>query len=285
MDQRPPGKSEPQPDAPEPIEPPTPTQPAPMPWERPQATPAEQPRSTIISAEPVLTDQPAAGGPEVAWTPPAPPTAVPGSAGLVYAGVGPRLVAWFIDGLVIAVPVVLLATALVGVLSLDLRTDGALLGLLYAILVVVIESLYFVYFWTSGRRATLGMRVFDLQIGSAVDGKTLTLQQAVIRVLALGYPIGILAYVPGLQGVSSLLILWEIVLLISTAIGPTKQGIHDRLAGSAIVQPAGRASNSAATACLVIVAVMALIAVLSIVALLFLGSQISGILEETGRSI
>ena len=284
MDQRPPGGSEPQPDAPEPIEPPRTTEPAPMPWERPQA-PAEPPRSTIISAEPVLTDQPTVDGPEVAWTPPAPPTAVPGAEGLVYAGVGPRLVAWFIDGFVIAVPVVLLTTALVGVLNLDLRDDGALLGLLYAILLVVVESLYFVYFWTSGRRATPGMRVFDLQIGSALDGRNLTVQQAVIRVLAFGYPIGILAYVPGLEGVSYLVILWEIVLLISTAISPTSQGLHDRAAGSAIVQAAGKQQNTVAIACLVIVVGLVLISVLSIVALIFLGGQVEGILEEVGRSI
>ncbi|HEU4524299.1 MAG TPA: hypothetical protein VFR62_04720, partial [Gemmatimonadales bacterium] len=77
------------------MEPPRPADPAPMPWERPQATPVEQPRSTIISAEPVLTDQPLTDAPAVAWTPPLPPAAVPGAEGLVFAGVGPRLVAWF----------------------------------------------------------------------------------------------------------------------------------------------------------------------------------------------
>jgi uncharacterized RDD family membrane protein YckC len=285
MDQRPPGGSESQPDAPEPIEPPRPAEPAPMPWERPQAAPAEQPRSTIISAEPVLTDQPAAGGPEVAWSPPPPPTTVPGAEGLVFAGVGPRLVAWFIDGIVLAVPVLLLASALVAILDLDLRDDGALVGLLYAILLVVLESLYFIYFWTSARRATPGMRAFGLQIGTAPDGSTLTVQQAVIRILALAYPIGILAYVPGLSGLASLLFLWYIVLLVSTAISPTKQGIHDRVARSAIVQPADRPSNTVAMACLVIVVGLVVISLVSIVALIFLGGQIEGILEEVGRSI
>ena len=284
MDQRPPGGSEPQPDAPEPIEPPKPAEPVPMPWER-QAAPAEQPRSTIISAEPVLTDQPAAGGPEVAWTPPAPPAPVPGAEGLVFAGVGPRLVAWFIDGLIISIPVLLLTGVLVGALNADLGIEGFVVGLIYSIVLVVAESLYFIYFWTGARRATPGMRVFDLQIGTASDGTTLTLQQAVIRVLALGYPIGILAYVPGLQGVTYVLILWEIVLLISTAISPTKQGLHDRVARSAIVQPAGRPSNTLVVACLVIVVFFVVVSVVSIVALIFLGGQIEGILEEVGRSI
>ena len=285
MDQRPPGGTEPQPDAPEPTEPPRPAEPAPMPWERPQATPVEQPRSTIISAEPVLTDQPAGDAPEVAWTPPPPPAAVPGAEGLVFAGVGPRLVAWFIDGLVIAVPVVLLSSALVGVLDLDLSEDGLVLGLLYSILLVVAESIYFIYFWTSARRATPGMRVFGLQIGTAPDGSTLRLQQGIIRIFALGYPLGIVAYVPGLTGVTSLLFLWSIVLLVSTAISPTKQGLHDRAARSAIVQPADRPSNTFAMACVVIVVALVVISLVSIVALIFLGGQMEGILEEVGRSI
>ena len=285
MDQRPPAGSEPQPDAPEPIDPATPREPAPMRWERPPATPAEPPRSTIISADPVLSDQPTAGGPEVAWTPPAPPTAVPGAEGLVFSGVGPRLVAWFIDGIVLAIPVFLIATVLVAVLDLDPRVDGTAIGLLYAILLVVLEALYFIYFWTGARRATPGMRVFGMQIGTLSDGSTLTLEQAVIRFLALAYPVGILAYVPGLAGLASLLFLWYIVLLVSTAISPTKQGIHDRLARSAIVQPADRTSNTVAIACLVIVVGFLLVSVLSFIALIFLGGQIEGILEEVGQSI
>jgi uncharacterized RDD family membrane protein YckC len=256
-----------------------------MPWERQQTPSPEQPRSTIISADPVLTDQPAAGAPEVAWTPPAPPAAVPGAEGLVFAGVGARLVAWFIDGIVIAIPTFLIVGALIALLNLDPRFDGAVIGLLYAFLLVGIESVYFVFFWTGARRATPGMRVFGMQIGTAFDGKTLTLQQAVIRILALGYWLGIVAYVPGLSGLATLLFLWYIVLLISTAISPTKQGIHDRLARSAIVQPADRPSNSAATACLAIVVVLFVIAIASVVGLIFLGSQISGILDEAGRSI
>lgn len=285
MDQRPPGGNEPLPDPQGPDEAHRPAEPAPMPWERPQTPPPEQPRSTIISAEPVLTDQSAAGGPEVAWTPPTPPAAVPGAAGLVFAGVGPRLVAWFIDGIVIAIPTFLIAGVLVAVLNLDFRFDADVIGLLYAILLVTIESVYFVFFWTGTRRATPGMRVFGMQIGTAPDGTTLTLQQAVIRLIALGYWLGIVAYIPGLTGLASLLFLWYIVLLISTAISPTKQGIHDRVARSAIVQPADRPSNSVAMACLAIVVVLVVIAIVSIIGLIYLGSQISGILEETGRSI
>jgi hypothetical protein len=129
------------------------------------------------------------------------------------------------------------------------------------------------------------MRVFGMQIGTPSDGSTLTLQQAVVRYLALGYPLGILAYVPGLGGLASLLFLWYIVLLVSTAISPTKQGIHDRVARSAIVQPADRTSNTVAIACLVIVVGFVLVSVLSVIALIFLGGQFEEILEEVGRSI
>jgi hypothetical protein len=39
------------------------------------------------------------------------------------------------------------------------------------------------------------------------------------------------------------LLLWSIVLLVTTAVSPTKQGLHDRFANSAIVQPIGGSSS------------------------------------------
>jgi hypothetical protein len=59
-------------------------------------------------------------------------------------------------------------------------------------------------------------------------------------------------------------LVWAIVLLISTTTSPTKQGLHDRFANSAVVRPAG-AGTGLATTCLVVVIVLLLIGLASIV--------------------
>jgi hypothetical protein len=79
-------------------------------------------------------------------------------------------------------------------------------------------------------------------------------------------------------------LVWAIVLLISTTTSPTKQGLHDRFANSAVVRPAG-AGTGLATTCLVVVIVLLLIGLASIVALIFLGGQVSAILSAAGESI
>ncbi len=78
---------------------------------------------------------------------------------------------------------------------------------------------------------------------------------------------------------------WGLVILGSTATSATKQGVHDRVANSVVVQPRGGSGNAWVVGCLVIVAFFVLIAVVSIVALIFLGGQISGILDDAGRSV
>jgi hypothetical protein len=80
------------------------------------------------------------------------------------------------------------------------------------------------------------------------------------------------------------LFVWMIVLLITTATSPTKQGLHDRFANSAVVRPTN-AGNTAVVACLVIVLILVALTVLSIVALIFLGSQVSDILSSVGGSV
>jgi uncharacterized RDD family membrane protein YckC len=143
-----------------------------------------------------------------------------------------------------------------------------------------IHLLYFVGFWTGGARATLAMRLMKLTIGGAADGATLTVRQGLIRWLAIGGIFQVLSILPGLSGVALIAPFWALALLISTMTSPTRQGLHDRAAGSAIVQPVG--ASSPVVACL---AIIVGIAVVSIVALIFLGGQVSNILSSVGKSI
>jgi len=48
---------------------------------------------------------------------------------------------------------------------------------------------------------------------------------------------------------------WAVVLLLTTISSPTKQGLHDRFANTAVVRPAG-ASSSVIIGCLVIVVLL-----------------------------
>jgi uncharacterized RDD family membrane protein YckC len=45
----------------------------------------------------------------------------------------------------------------------------------------LIHFAYFVWFWSGGRRATPGQRVFGIQVGNAFDGRPLTSAQGVRR--------------------------------------------------------------------------------------------------------
>jgi uncharacterized RDD family membrane protein YckC len=304
MDQRPPeGREPPEPQPPEPqspAEPPPPeptvawdpTQPltqAPPPdaWGRPpgDGTPPP-PTSSILSADPLLSGGAAGGpGPEVAWAAPPSPREVPGAPGLVFAGVGTRFVAFFMDSILLAIPAIVVS-------SIQPVPEAATFDeVFYAdpvttILLTGLGFVYFVGFWTSGGRATPGMRMMKLQVGSAFEGRTLTLTQAVTRWALLGQPLALVSLFPPIAVVASLLsLVWTIILLVSTAASPTKQGIHDRVAGSAVVQPAGAGASGAALACLVIAVILLGLAVVSVVALVLLGGQVSSILSEVGESI
>jgi uncharacterized RDD family membrane protein YckC len=237
----------------------------------------------------------------------APPTAtgypVAGAAGLRFADVLPRFVAWFIDMLVLGLIGlgISLVTGALGGGTMDLAamlsdpTGFAATGPSQRILVfsaiatliaVGINLGYFVLSWSSAGRATPGMRLLKLQIGNAADGRTLARDQAFRRWLAMGEWLSLGSALPLLNGLASLLLfVWYLVLLVTTASSPTRQGLHDRFAGTAIVQPSGGSGNGLVVGCLVIVAILVGISLLSVVALILLGSQVSTILEEVGNSI
>jgi uncharacterized RDD family membrane protein YckC len=202
---------------------------------------------------------------------------VPGAPGLVFGSVLHRFMAYMLDGIIVGIAAGILA-GIAGTLA-----GGSLANVITMVIFLGAEFLYFVGFWTSDSRATPGMRVMKLQIGQAFDGRTLTIGQAVIRWAALGLPFQALGYIPELAGISLLAGLWSLVLLVSTATSPTRQGVHDRLASSAIVQPAG--ASTPAVACLILLLIFVLLPILAIIALVAVGTQVSEILMEVGTSV
>jgi uncharacterized RDD family membrane protein YckC len=217
------------------------------------------------------------------WAPPPPanPLGVPGAPGIEYGSVLSRFVAYWLDGLLVEIVGLIIALVIGGLIGSTGRFGLA--GLIAGIVFLGIHLLYFVGFWTGHARATLAMRLMKLSIGSAVDGTTLTVQQGLVRWLAIGGIFQVLSIVPGLSLLAIIAPFWILGLLISTMASPTRQGLHDRAASSAIVQPVG--ASSSALACLVILAILVGIAILAVASLILLGSQVSNILSAVGSSI
>jgi hypothetical protein len=79
-------------------------------------------------------------------------------------------------------------------------------------------------------------------------------------------------------------LVWAVILLVTTAASPTKQGLHDRFAGSAIVQPIGR--EGPVIPCLILLVLLfVVLPLIAVVGLLAVGSQLTEILSEVGTSI
>jgi uncharacterized RDD family membrane protein YckC len=190
---------------------------------------------------PEPTQPPASQPPVSGWQAP-PPTQVPGAAGYIYADVPNRVIALIIDAIVL-----LVIGFIVGIVLTAIGLSGGGFGaadlsaglLVYAVVGFIINAAYFIYSWTS-MRATLGMKALGMQVGNAFDGKTLTMDQAIRRAIALWGPSTVAQFFTGVTGIGTILgllaFLWVIYLLYSTATSPTKQGFHDKFANSVVVK-------------------------------------------------
>ncbi len=217
--------------------------------------------------------------PSPAWAIPA-PAKVEIAPGLVLASTGRRVVAWMIDGFITSFVAYMLWTLFLIVTGVSAITDFS--AVVLGVTITAVSFVYFVGGWRTTAQATVGMRLLKLQIGNAFDGRKLTLDQGTRRWIALGFPLSLFAALPVIGSVAALAdVVLEIVLLVTTVRSPTKQGLHDRYANSAMVEPTG-AGLGALAGCLLALVIVVFISTVGIVALLFLGGQISTILSATG---
>ena len=203
---------------------------------------------------------------------------VPGAPGLEFAGATARVVAYIIDGIIVTILTVVALTLVAIVLPglLDTPVVASVVG-------VAIDAAYFIGLWSGGNRATLGMRLLKLQVGNASDGRRMDGSQALRRWILLGSWLTLVGVTPAFSGIAGLAaFVWALVLLVSTATSPTKQGIHDRVANTAVVRPVGSSSGAVVLGCILIIVLGFL---LSLVALIFLGSQVSSILSAAGELV
>ena len=176
------------------------------------------------------------------------PTGPASSAGLVYADVPNRIIAYIIDAIIIGVLNVAIGIILGGLgltavtLNPDLSVSVNYVGaLIQGIVGLLISAGYFIYMWTR-TRATVGMRLLGMQIGNAGDGQTITTEQGIRRYIALSapailaqvlQPIPLIGIVIGLAG-----LVWYVWLIYTMAKSPTKQGWHDTFANTQVVKSA-----------------------------------------------
>jgi uncharacterized RDD family membrane protein YckC len=149
-----------------------------------------------------------------------------------YAGFWIRLAARLVDGLIVGIPlsvIFFILLALAGGLASSTSNSsqntqsatGVVLSgvfILFYLLVLVATIGYQVYFWgTSG--STLGMRLFKLQVVDAITGGPIGIPRAVVRWL--------------MTIVNS----WACYIgWIWVAFDPRKQGWHDKVANSVVLQ-------------------------------------------------
>jgi uncharacterized RDD family membrane protein YckC len=238
--------------------------------------------------------------PLVGWELPGPPPAAPANEGFVVAGVGARIVAYLIDMVLVSIVptlITLFVTDFAGIFEAgwSARLNGASRMtvpvtteiVLASLISVAIQYLYFVGFWTSGGRATPGMRGLKMQVVDARSGETLSLTAATLRWAALGAPLALLSLIEPLQPVAGLLSACLLVILFLTTItNDRKQGLHDRWAGSLVIR--SWASGDGATAAGIVVLVLLWIGVaiiIAVAAFTFLAPQIQEIMSEIGSSI
>jgi uncharacterized RDD family membrane protein YckC len=210
---------------------------------------------------------------------------VPGAPGVFFAGMWPRFAAWFLDGLLLAIVGGIIG-GLLGATTFN-ATRGTTVGSpIAAIVGVVLSALYFIGSWRSGGRATPGQRLLGIQVGNAFDGQTLTPRQAAIRWAALGYPLGLLSVSAATASIAGLLsFLVTIVLFVTTLGSPTRQGWHDQVANSAVVGRPGRSASTGLAIGIVVGLFLLLVVVGVVVGLALLGSQLSDILSQVGKSV
>jgi uncharacterized RDD family membrane protein YckC len=145
-----------------------------------------------------------------------------------YGGFWIRFVAIFLDGLIISIPLIILAV-IVGVATgvavgvsgnLNNQTASPAISgatVLIDLIAFVITVGYFVYFWGQGQ--TLGMRLFRLRVVDATTGAPIGYGRAALRYL--GYIVSVLVCYIG---------------LIWAAFDSRKQGWHDKIANTVVLQ-------------------------------------------------
>lgn len=238
----------------------------------PPTAPAAEPRNPLLSATPSAP---------VGWVTTPDPAVAEVAPGLRFSGTTARFVALVIDWFIVA----LVATVLMSIAGLRAgMVTSVTEGFIQGVVTTAVSGCYFIALWSGGRRATLGQRLLSIQVGHAFDGVPLTLDQAVRRWLGLGFFLNLFAFTPSLSALSGLAqIVWVFALFVTTIGSPTKQGLHDRFAESAVVRPVS-AGNGLVVGCLLLLLLLLVLPVVVIIWAISMGDDLGRILLEIERN-
>jgi uncharacterized RDD family membrane protein YckC len=174
-----------------------------------------------------------------------------GDADPVTRAVGRRLVAWIIDCVVIAALVFALIAGVDAVLgpAIVLRTDApALRDMLHydtwilvldAVLATTVSAVYGIVPWSTFG-ATPGQFMLGLRVVNQADRSFPTVFKSFQRWLLVFPPVGTIAAflgdapAPLAALVWAAAFTWFVLLLMTTALSETSQGLHDRLLGEVV---------------------------------------------------
>lgn len=208
--------------------------------------PEEPPVEPPAAQEPAAAAQPPAQ--DTGWQTPASsstfgvPLAPGPAAGITYADLIPRIVAYIIDAVILSIGFVIVWT----LLFVTLFIAGGLGGVWVAAIVgsityLAASAIYFVWTWTHWR-ASPGQRILSMETVNAGDGATITQDKAIRRWLFLAGP-GAISSVVGYAGVGFLstivglaVFVYYIYLLYSASQDPRRQGFHDKQVDTVVVK-------------------------------------------------
>ena len=173
--------------------------------------------------------------------------AVGPAAGIAYADLTTRIIAYIIDVVILVIVGFVVNLVLLTTFIAAIVTTGSALFLLLSVVVLVVDVLlagiYFIYTWTN-LKASPGQRILGMLTVSESDGSVLTFNQALARFVIMFAPgyVGSLAssVVGGILGLILSLagLAWTIFLVYTTANDPKRQGFHDHYAHSVVIKPA-----------------------------------------------
>jgi uncharacterized RDD family membrane protein YckC len=153
---------------------------------------------------------------------------------MTSAGLLNRMAAWVYEGLLLFAVCAL--TALVFSIASN-STHALMHHHALGIILFAVIGFYFSWFWSKGQ--TLAMKTWRIKI-TDVNGKPISIRLAAWR-YALSWlwfapPLAALAFTPlTQQNLSIALLLWLFMYVLLAWLHPTKQFLHDRLAGTRLV--------------------------------------------------
>jgi uncharacterized RDD family membrane protein YckC len=171
---------------------------------------------------------------------------VPGPGGRTLALTSVRVGAYITDTVFVSLVNWVMWTAVLesGLLATGSTSSGdGSVGLIAAYaLSMAVSAGYFVTLW-SGRRQTLGLRLFRLEVVRADDAGPVSIPAAAVRWAVVDIPALVLGSVnvvtitdiPTFILSVAIAYGWPFVLLGSVAFSPTKRGFHDRAARTSVV--------------------------------------------------